>query len=333
MNDQHPAQFYHSEENGLIACELCPHNCKIGVNKTGICKVRQNIDGKLYSLNYGKVSSLGIDPVEKKPLYHFYPQAKVLSLGSWGCNMACSFCQNWQISQQKPQLRDFTPAEIVETTQAKEINLLAYTYSEPTVFYEFMLETAKVASEKGLKNIMVSNGFINEKPLKRILPYLDAANIDLKAFNNDFYKNHCKGGLEAVKRTIKMLAEEIHLEVTTLIVTDLNDDLEELEELFSWLAEINSEIPLHLSRYHPAYKLNNPPTDLELMKKAYNKAKKYLDHVYLGNAIIKNTADTYCSNCGEKLIIRKAYNVENRLDNNKCPNCGEKLYGEYYNYK
>jgi len=329
MSDLYPAQFYQQDDRDFLKCELCPHNCKIAENKTGICKVRKNIEGKLYSLNYGKVSALGIDPVEKKPLYHFYPQAEVLSVGSWGCNMACSFCQNWQISQQKPNLRDLKPAEIVELAIEKEVDLLAYTYSEPTVFYEYMFKTAEIAAEKGLKNIMVSNGFINQKPLKKLLPYLDAANIDLKAFNNDFYKKQCNGGLEAVKRTIKMMAEEIHLEITTLIVTDLNDDLAELEALFSWLAEINRELPLHLSRYHPAYKLNNPATDLELMKKAYKKAKKYLDHVYLGNAVIENTADTFCSNCGQQLIKRRGYQIENMVENGKCSVCGQDLYGEF----
>ena len=329
MNNKHPAKFYHLEDDESLKCDLCPHNCRISDSKTGICQVRKNINGKLYSLNYGKVSSLGIDPVEKKPLYHFHPQTKVLSIGSWGCNMSCEFCQNWQISQQKPQLKEFKPAEIVQTALDKKINLLAYTYSEPTVFYEYMFETAKIASKKGLKNIMVSNGFITEKPLKELVPYLDAANIDLKAFNNNFYHKHCNGGLEAVKKTIKMLAEEIHLEVTTLIVTDLNDNLNELKELFQWLAKINNEIPLHLSRYHPAHKLNNPATDLDLMKKAYHEAKKYLNHVYLGNTIIENTADTFCSNCGNKLINRKAYNVENSLENNRCSNCGEKLYGKF----
>lgn len=329
MTDFHPAQFYQLRDNGIVECELCPHNCKISNNKIGLCKVRKNIDGKLYSLNYGQLSSLGIDPVEKKPLYHFYPQKKVLSVGSWGCNMSCVFCQNWQISQQKPELREFKPEEIVEAALKKNIELIAYTYSEPTVFYEFMLETAEIAAEKGLKNILVSNGFINQKPLERLLPFLDAANIDLKAFNNNFYQNECGGGLAPVKRTIETLARKIHLEVTTLIVTDLNDDLTELEELFKWLAQINSEIPLHLSRYHPAYKLNNPPTDLELMKKAYQKAKKHLDHVYLGNAIIENTADTYCSNCGRSLIKRKAYQIENMLENNRCPDCGTELYGEF----
>jgi pyruvate formate lyase activating enzyme len=329
MTDLYPAQFYQQEDKGIVKCELCPHNCKISENKTGICKVRKNVDGQLYSLNYGQVSSLGIDPVEKKPLYHFYPRAGVLSIGSWGCNMSCTFCQNWQISQQKPNLKEFKPEEIVQTALKKDIDLIAYTYSEPTVFYEYMLETAKIASKKGLKNILVSNGFINQKPLEKLLPFLDAANIDLKAFNNGFYQKECGGRLDPVKRTIENLACEIHLELTNLIVTDLNDDLTELDELFKWLAQINSQIPFHLSRYHPAYKLDKPSTDLEIMKKAYHKAKKYLNHVYLGNAIIENTADTYCSKCGKKLIKRTAYQVENMLEDNSCPECGAELYGEF----
>lgn len=329
MADLKIAKYFKTLTGDNLRCELCPHNCLIADSKTGICQVRKNIGGKLYSLNYAKLSALGIDPVEKKPLYHFYPQKKVLSVGSWGCNMACQFCQNWQISQQKPQLKDLAKEELVETALDKNIELLAYTYSEPIVFYEYMLETAKIASDKGLKNIMVSNGFISEEPLKELIPYLDAANIDLKAFNNQFYQQYCQGGLEAVKRTIKILSQKTHLEVTTLIISDLNDDLKELEKLFKWLAKIDSSIPLHLSRYHPAYKLNKPPTNLELMRQAYQKAKEYLDHVYLGNTIIENTADTYCNNCGKKLIKRKAYQVENKLDSNKCPECGAKLYGKF----
>lgn len=331
MTKKYPAKFYHKEEKEekVIRCDLCPHNCKINNSNTGICQVRKNIDGKLYSLNYAKVSSLSIDPIEKKPLYHFYPKADVLSLGSWGCNMSCEFCQNWQISQQKPQLREIEPENIIKTALEKNVDLIAYTYSEPVVFYEYMLETAKLAQEAGLKNIMVSNGFINQAPLKELLPYLDAANIDLKSFNNSFYKKHCNGGLEAVKNTIKLLAKKIHLEITTLIITDLNDDLAELTELFQWLSKLDKDIPLHLSRYHPAYKLNKTSTELELMKEAYQIAKKYLNNVYLGNAIIENTADTYCSNCGEKLIQRQAYQVKNGLKDKFCPNCGQEIYGEF----
>lgn len=323
------ARFYKEEEENKIRCQLCPHSCLISESKTGICQVRKNVNGKLYSLNYGKVSSLGVDPVEKKPLYHFYPQAEVLSLGSWGCNMSCQFCQNWQISQQKPPLNDFEPEEIVQLALRKNVDLIAYTYSEPTVFYEYMFDTAKIAQENNIKNIMVSNGFIEQEALKELIPYLDAANIDLKAFNDHFYKQYCSGSLESVKKTIKLLAEEIHLELTTLIVTDLNDDLKELEKMFEWIANLNNNIPLHLSRYHPAYKLDNPPTDLELMKDAYYLAKKYLNNVYLGNTIIKDTADTYCSSCGKKIIKRKSYRVENKMEDNYCPNCGQKIYGEF----
>lgn len=329
MNKKKEAKFYQKEENNLIKCNLCPHNCKIDNHKTGLCQVRKNINSKLYSLNYQKVSALSIDPVEKKPLYHFYPQKKVLSFGSWGCNMSCIFCQNWQISQEKPQLKNFNAEEIIEIAINRNIDLLAYTYSEPTVFYEFMLETAQLATAKGLKNIMVSNGLIEPKPLEQLVPYLDAANIDLKAFNNDFYQEQCNANLESVKKTIKLLAKKIHLEITTLVITDLNDNLAELEALFSWLAEVNKQIPLHLSRYYPAYNLKKAPTAENKMKKAYQLAKKYLDHVYLGNLNFKKTASTFCNNCGEKLIDRNKIRFENLLKANKCPICRTELWGEF----
>lgn len=327
MTKKYPAQFYHSVGDKILECDLCPHNCKITNNNVGICNVRKNIEGKLYSLNFAQLSALGVDPVEKKPLYHFYPTAEVLSIGSWGCNMSCSYCQNWQISQQKPELKEYQPQEIIEIARKRNIKFIAYTYSEPTVFYEYMLEIAKLAAEQGIKNIMVTNGFINQKPLEKLLPYLDAANIDLKAFKQRFYQKNCGASLAEVKNTIKLAADKIHLELTTLVITDLNDDLKELEKMFKWIAEINSETPLHLSRYHPAYKLNKKATDLELMKQAYQIAKKYLSHVYLGNTIIKGTADSYCSNCDEKLISRKSYNVKNYLDKNKCSNCGAEIFG------
>lgn len=329
MSNLKEASYYQKLENGNVRCQLCPQNCTIAESKTGLCQVRKNIAGKLYSLNFNSISSVGIDPVEKKPLYHFHPHKKVLSVGSWGCNLSCQYCQNWQISQQKPPLKTMESREVVNQALAKNIDLIAYTYSEPTVFYEYMLETAELAAAEGLKNILVSNGLIKEKPLRELLPVLDAANIDLKAFNNKFYQQNCGGELGPVKKTIEILTQNIHLEVTTLIVTDLNDDLKELENLFKWLAEINPEIPLHLSRYHPAYKLDNPATDLELMQAAYYKAKKYLAHVYLGNTIIENTADTYCSSCNKKLIKRQRYQTINKLQKDKCPACGSRLYGEF----
>lgn len=329
MTKKYPAQFYNLTGDGFIECKLCPHNCKIKNNSVGICKVRKNIDAKLYSLNFAQLSALGVDPIEKKPLYHFYPNSEVLSLGSWGCNMSCLYCQNWQISQQRPKLKEYQPQELIEIAKNKNIKFIAYTYSEPIVFYEYMLETAKLAAQEGIKNIMVTNGFINQKPLEKLLEYLDAVNIDLKAFNNDFYKNTCGASLAEVKKTIKFAADKVHLELTTLIIRDLNDDLKELEAMFKWVAEINHKIPLHLSRYYPSYKLDKPATDLKLMKKAYKKAKKYLSHIYLGNTIIKGTADSYCSSCGEKLISRKQYTVENKLNKNKCNNCGADFFGSF----
>ena len=329
MTEYHEAKYYNVYKNKQLKCELCPHHCIIKEDKTGICQVRKNIKGKLKTLNYGKVSALGVDPIEKKPLYHFYPGKKVLSLGSYGCNMSCIYCQNWHISQQKPTLHDYSPEDIVNSAQAKELDLIAYTYSEPIVFYEYMLDIAKLASKKEIKNILVSNGFIEEEALKELTPFLDAANIDLKSFKDEFYKKHCQGGLEAVKRTIKYLADKIHLEVTTLVINDLNDDLNDLKKIFKFIAEIDQDIPLHLSRYYPSYKLDNPATDLSLMEEAYQLAKKDLTNVYLGNANLENTKDTHCSNCGKKVITRSGYDVIKNYNKGFCEHCGSKIYGEF----
>ena len=329
MTEYQEAKYYSVDKDKQLKCELCPHHCIIKEDKTGICKVRKNIKGELKSLNYGKVSALRVDPIEKKPLYHFYPAKEVLSIGSYGCNLSCSYCQNWQISQQKPPLKDYSPQAIINTAQKKELDLIAYTYSEPTVFYEYMLDTAKLASKKGIKNILVSNGFIEEEPLKELTPYLAAANIDLKSFQDHFYKKHCQGGLDAVKKTIRYLADKIHLEVTTLVISDLNDDLDELQKIFNFLAEIDQDIPLHLSRYYPAYKLDNPATDLNLMEKAYQLAKKDLNNVYLGNVNLENSRDSFCSNCGDKVIKRSGYGVIKNYEAGFCKNCGSKIYGEF----
>lgn len=329
MSDLYRAKYFKKENEKTLRCTLCPHYCLIKDSKTGICQVRKNIDGKLYSLNYSQISSLSIDPVEKKPLYHYYPGEKVLSIGSWGCNLSCSFCQNWQISQKKPSIKEYQPQEIVDYALENNIKLIAYTYSEPIVFYEYMLKTAKIAQKNGIKNIMVSNGFINQKAFRELVPFIEAANIDLKAFNDQFYQKKCNGALEAVKNTIEIAAAKIHLEITNLIIRDLNDNLKELEKMFKWLAAVNKNIPLHLSRYYPAYKLNNRATDLQVMKKSYLKAKNHLNHVYLGNAIVNNTADSFCSNCGQKIIERKKYEIKNYLKKEKCPNCGEIIYGKF----
>ena len=316
-------------EKKIVKCELCPHYCKILEGKKGICQVRKNVDGQLYSINYGEVTSIGIDPIEKKPLYHFYPGSKILSLGTYGCNFHCDFCQNWQISQQKPATKALTPEEVVNLAIEKEVNSIAYTYSEPLVWYEFVKDTAKLAFENGIKNVLVSNGYINPDPLAKLLPYIDAANVDLKAYNNDFYENYTGGDLKSVKNNIKFMADKIHLEITTLVIDELNSERKELENLFKWIANINSSIPLHLSRYFPAYKMNKAATNISTMENAYNLAKNYLNYVYLGNVRSLDKSNTFCPECGHKVIFRDGYQTKLELENGKCPVCSYEIYGKF----
>jgi len=288
MHNPHPAMYYEKAEDNKVHCYLCPHNCLIASGKVGVCRVRKNIGGELYSLNYGKITSIALDPIEKKPLFHFHPGSIILSVGTFGCNLKCSFCQNWQIAHETPETYDITPQRLAEEAEkyATRGNVgIAYTYNEPTIWYEFVYETSKLIKEKGLANVLVTNGFISQKPLEDILPYIDAMNIDLKAFNSSFYKDICKSSnaLEHVKNTIANAVKKCHVEVTTLVIPDLNDSIEEIEELASWLASISSEIVLHLTRYFPRYKMDKPSTPIKTLSIAKEKASKYLKYVYLGN--------------------------------------------------
>ena len=323
------AQYFTEQSNDKVKCTLCPHSCVISSGERGICGVRENIEGRLYSINYGKASSISIDPIEKKPLYHFYPGNKILSLGTFGCNFACDFCQNWQISQKEPPLRNITPEEVVEIALGKDLDQIAYTYSEPMVWYEFVKETSKIASEHHISNVLVTNGYINPGPLAELLDYIDAANVDVKAYRDGFYQQFTGGSLSPVLKTVEKMSSEIHLEITTLIISDLNDDLNQLSELFSWLSGLNKGIPLHLSRYFPNYKMNRSATEIKKMKEVYELAQEYLDHVYLGNVNIKNTTDTYCPSCEDKLINRGLYSTKNKVDDGSCPYCGEEITGEF----
>lgn len=319
------AMFYEKKGDGTVECLLCPHNCKIKEDKTGICRVRFNQGGVLYSENYGEITSMGVDPIEKKPLYHFYPSNGILSLGTYGCNFSCLFCQNYRISQEKPKTTKQTPDEIIKHAQERNLMGIAYTYSEPVVWYEYVYETAKKAKNAGLKNVLVSNGFINQEPLKKLSKYLDAANIDLKSFNNDFYKKTCGGSIEPVLETIKYLNNKIHLELTTLIVSNNNDSKQELEQIFKWIADVNEDIPVHLSRYFPNYKMDEPATKEQKMEEAYSLAKKYLNYVYIGNMRTKKGQNTYCPDCGFEVISRHYFNTQNHLKDGKCPKCGKQI--------
>lgn len=279
------AMFY-EKLHDKIHCFLCPHNCLIEDQHTGKCNVRIHEDGKLYTINYGEVTSIALDPIEKKPLHYFRPNSKILSVGSFGCNFVCGFCQNHSISQSVVKSEFIPKEELVEMILTTKDNIgIAFTYNEPSIWYEYMYDCARFLKEIDSKGVVVivTNGYINEEPLKRLLPYVDAMNIDLKSFSNRYYKELCGGSLKPVLKTIEIAAEVCHVEVTTLLVTDENDRLEEIQEIARFLRNIDEDLPLHLTRYFPRYKLKNPPTNIDFMRQAEEVAKKYLNKVVLGN--------------------------------------------------
>jgi len=320
------ASFYIKKDNAVIVCELCPHNCHLRDGQIGLCGVRQVSDGELFTLNYGEVSSVALDPIEKKPLYHYKPGKKILSVGSFGCNFSCGFCQNYSIAQEYPRTQFIPPEELIKiAVKAKDDDNIgiAFTYNEPSIWYEYIRDVAS-SNHEDLDIILVSNGYISEKPLLDILPYVKAMNIDLKAFNKDFYKSVCKGNMENVLNTIKVASSKCHVEITTLVVPGYNDAHEELEELVKWISSVNKDIPLHLSRYYPAYKFNAPPTPLEELVKGYKIAEKHLSYVYLGNVLGAET-NTYCPHCHETLVKRDGFTAEVLINEHKCPTCGEHI--------
>jgi pyruvate formate lyase activating enzyme len=285
----------------------------------------------LYTRNYARVSSYGLDPIEKKPLYHFYPGSSIFSLGTTGCNFSCQFCQNWSIAQAEPSTVNVSPQQAVsiakEAKSSQNCIGLAYTYSEPLVWYEYVLDTAEKAQQAGLKNVLVTNGFVQEKPFLELLPFIDAMNIDVKAFTADFYQQWCKGDLKPVLDTVERANQHCHVELTTLLIPGLNDSEEEIEKLVNWIAGVNPNIPLHLSRYFPNYRMDLPPTPVETMEKAFNLAKERLKFVYLGNLAGTEAVNTYCPKCKQILVERHGYQVEAvGLAGGKCANCNEKAY-------
>ncbi|MBD3193371.1 MAG: AmmeMemoRadiSam system radical SAM enzyme [Candidatus Heimdallarchaeota archaeon] len=328
---EHEALFYSKEENNKVQCYLCPHNCKILPGKSGRCNVRINQEGKLYSANYGLVLSGSKDPVEKKPLYHFLPGTCVYSYGSVGCNLSCSFCQNWHISRGTPgEFRSHAIRRAPEKAAKEAANSncasIAYTYNEPIVWYEWILDTAPLAKEKGLKNILVTNGYITSEPLEKLLPYIDAANVDVKG-DEEFYKELCKAAHhENVLQTCEMMKEKgVHLEITNLLIPGKNDSEKQLQSLINWiLNDLGPDVPLHFSRYYPAYKLRVEPTPVETLKRAFKMAKEAgINYVYLGNIRSNEGSSTHCKNCGVVLIRRSGYFVqkENLSDEMKCNKC------------
>ncbi len=284
-------KFYEKLENSLVNCTLCPHNCIIKENNTGICNTRINIKGILYSLTYGKPCSISVDPIEKKPLFNFHSGKQILSIGTIGCNLKCKFCQNYDISQSKAidfieKIETVAPEEVIKITKEKNLNLIAFTYNEPTVFYEYMIDIAKLAKQNNIECVIVSNGFINPEPLKELCKYISAANIDLKSFNKDFYKKICSAKLEPVLESLKILKENnVHIEVTNLILESKNNSLEEIEKIAIWIKEnLGEETILHLSRAFPMYKMQDIiPTPISTLYSAQEVCKRHLSNVFIGN--------------------------------------------------
>ena len=330
----HRASFYEKLSGGMVQCNLCPNKCILSNKQIGLCKARQNIDGELYTLNYGKISSQHVDPIEKKPFFHVLPGAKAYSIATTGCNMRCSFCQNWQISQIFPweiKTMDMTPEEVVNDVLNSKSEIIAFTYNEPTIFYEYMFDVAKLAKEKGLKTAVVSAGYINPEPLQQLLPYIDAYKIDLKAFKESFYVKFTGGHLESVLENLKIIKQSgTWLEIVNLLIPGENDSEEEIRTMAKWIKEnLGDDVPLHFSAFHPNYKLLNlPPTPKETIIKARNIAlEEGLKFVYTGNIIYPEGESTYCPNSEEIAIKRKGYLIsENNLINGKCEN-GEQIPG------
>jgi pyruvate formate lyase activating enzyme len=324
----------YEQKGPMLHCLVCHRNCIIPKNKRGFCDMRENDGAKLFTLNYGLSSSMAVDPVEKKPLYHFYPGSQVFSLGTIGCNFRCKFCQNWTISQAKLDeipLRELTPEESIELTQKYDCLSLAWTYNEPTMWFEFTYDSAKIAQKNNIKTIYVTNGYMGSEALDLISPHLDAANIDLKGMSNRFYQDLCDARLEPVLENIRTMYEKkIHIEITNLLIPGYNDSKEYIKALVTFLAEeVGVEVPLHFSRFHPDYQLTDIPATsvkaLETAKEIANNAGML--YVYIGNVPGHDGENSRCYDCGELLIRRNGFQTSiESMKNNKCPQCGAKMH-------
>jgi pyruvate formate lyase activating enzyme len=317
-------------------CLLCPHFCKIDQGKTGICGVRKNTGDKIELQTYGVLSGYSLDPVEKKPLYHFFPGHNILSAGSYGCNMRCDFCQNYNISQNIPErlIPEITPEKLVKAALSSEKNIgLAFTYNEPVIWFEFMRDAAIAAKNEGLFTVMVSNGYVNHDPLKEILGFIDGFNIDLKAFNNNFYRKLTGTDIEPVRNSLKQIAKSgRHLEITTLVIPGQNDNEKEMASESEWIAgELGRSVPFHLSRYFPMFKRKDPATSQQTIDRLSEIASKNLDHVYLGNTFSESGQNTLCPKCGLTVTIRSGYKTRllNLNDHGKCTGCGNLIYRHF----
>ncbi len=327
--------YFTSLGGGEIQCELCPHRCRVPRGERGLCRVRENREGKYYSLVYGNPCALHLDPIEKKPFFHVLPGTGSFSLATAGCNFKCKFCQNWEISQASPEdvySHDVSPEMVVRMAKEVKASSVAYTYVEPTIFLEYMLDTGKLVKKSGMLNVCHSNGFINPKPLGDLCRILDAANIDLKGFSDKFYNELCSGELNPVLETLKTLKKEkVHLEITNLMIPTKNDDISSLREMCLWIKkELGQDTPVHFSRFYPLYKLKNlPPTPVSTLEKALQIAHSTgLEYVYIGNIPGHKAENTFCPRCKRLIIRRTGFMVGDiHLRNGKCAYCGKPVPG------
>ncbi len=330
------AMLYEKLDGGHVRCALCSHRCKIAPAKRGVCGVRENREGTLYTLVYGSVVAANVDPVEKKPLYHVYPGSDSYSIATAGCNFSCSFCQNHEISQMPREEgritgREMSPREVVNKAIYTESKSISYTYTEPTIFFEFARDTGLLAREEGLKNIFVTNGFMTLEALGAASDWLDAANVDLKSFRDDFYRKYCGARLAPVLETLKaMRTRGIWVEVTTLVIPTLNDDDGELMDIAAFIRSIGDEVPWHVSRFFPRYKSQGlPPTPVKTVDRAIEIGHAAgLKYVYGGNVPGSDSDNTYCALCKQLLVGRKGYTIgAYSLEGSKCRRCGTVLAG------
>ena len=323
------AFFWNRIDDGKVKCSLCPHGCVLAEGVSGLCRSRKVVNGELVALGYGLISSAGLDPIEKKPLYHFRPGSDIFSIGGWGCDFSCSFCQNWNISQSITEdTQRYSPADIVKKALACNSTGIAYTYNEPLINLEFVKDCSLLAKREGLANVLVTNGYIESEPAVEILPLIDAINVDIKSMADSFYRKYCGARLKPVLDfAIQARESGCHLEITNLIIPGLNDNEDTLAELAVWIGDkLGRQTPLHLSAYHPQYKMNEPRTTVETLESAYDVCRKHLSYVYLGNVSSAVGRDTNCVSCGALLIARNGYSTEvHAIKNNVCCNCGEKV--------
>lgn len=335
----HPAKLWIPRKDNAVQCRLCSHFCRIEDKEYGLCGVRVNEAGELYSLVYDKVAAANVDPIEKKPLFHFLPGSWSFSIGTMGCNLACTFCQNDSLSQGPKKTHHISgqhipPEQIVQAAIKHGCQSISYTYSEPTIFFELMYDTSVLARQSGLKNVLVSNGFMSKDCIMELSPYADAINVDLKAFTDEFYSTYCQARLRPVLRNLKTIMEQgWWLEVTTLIIPGLNDSRSELQEMVNFLvAELGPDVPWHISRFHPAYLMQNRgPTPVGTLEMAYDLGKQAgLKYVYLGNVPGHNSETTMCPECGQPVIKRRAFTLgPANMKGQTCANCGAEIAGVF----